>query len=93
MNQEPQGERYLGQITLSPARLSWLTALAKTGQWTKWDNMPRRNGSMNPRVASITNRTWTPMVDAGLIERRYHMGHNEFRITDTGRAALNESGK
>lgn len=76
------------EIKLTAPRLSWLKALNNSGDWIGWNWLPRRNGTMNYNVPALTNRTWVPMVTAGLIERRFHLGENEFRITDAGRAAI-----
>lgn len=79
----------MNAVKLTPTRLAWLAHLAKFGE-TAWDRMPARsNGN-----GSVTNRTWAPLVDAGLIEARYYAPNFAsrtdyyFKITDVGRVAL-----
>lgn len=82
-----------GPCPITPARLRWLQVLAEQkhkGGEVPWDRMPKRSNC----VGSVTNRTWRPMVDAGLITARFGQRHFSempdwlFAITDAGRAAI-----
>lgn len=77
---------------VTPTRLRWLQHLAKHGE-TPWGRMPKRDNALG----AVTNGTWKPMVDAGLITARYgQRGFREpvdwlFSITDVGRAAIDKA--
>ncbi len=68
--------------------------LAKHGE-TAWDRMPCK---VSRQKVSVTNRTWRPMVMAGLIsaefkETRHRSGLDwHFAITEAGRTALARCG-
>lgn len=84
-------------MQLTPTRLAWLEHLEKYGE-SLWDDMPKRkpsNGCFGyGGVSSVTNATWRPMADAGLIETQCYMPRGcykhgrYFKITEAGRAAL-----
>lgn len=57
-----------GPCPITPARLLWLQCLAKDGE-TPWGRMPKNSNNGSPR--HMTNKTWRPMVEAGLITSRY----------------------
>jgi len=78
-----------GPCAMTPTRLLWLQQLAKQGE-TRWERMPKRKNGLGV----VTNKTWRPMVNAGLITARYAQRHFSepmdwlFAITDAGRAAI-----
>lgn len=73
-------------IPLSATRIIWLEHCAKHGE-TAWSAMPR-----SKRGRPVTNLTWRPMIDHGLLAGKYKtVGYRTdwfFAITDAGRAAL-----
>lgn len=83
-------------VSMTAMRVKWLAHLAAHGE-TPWGQMPKSDRASNRFTRtkrSATNKTWRPMVEAGLITSRY--GQRSFRdlpdhlftITDAGRAAL-----
>lgn len=72
------------------AQLTWLRHLAAHGE-TGWNRMPRRGGSFDSRLASLTNRTWRPMIAAGWIEAKYYQPN--FRMTQEHYFTITEAGR
>lgn len=77
-------------IKLTPVRRLWLEKLATSNHPVPWKYMPKRTGC----ASAVTNQTWRPMIEAGLITGKYEcrdfrVGHDwYFEITDAGRALL-----
>lgn len=78
----------MSSFSITEVRLRWLQHLAKNGP-TSWSRMPRKAGGQ-----SISNQTWRPMVDAGLISAEYRSPNFSqpkdwwFAITEVGTAAI-----
>lgn len=79
-----------GPCPITPTRLRWLQHLATQRHETPWSKMPKDSSG----IRGVTNQTWGPMRDAGLIAVRFGQRHfsepsdHQFTITDAGRAAI-----